>query len=164
MRCECPRVGLRMTLIRSVLYQCVWFLTHPAATAAGTALLTSVLPYTPCGRFQRMRLRAFLFAVLLTSLTAVCANPPVSPADFDQLGPSHGPLQPAGTRPGNKPGQQTFPRLAQPPIPGWVSPTTRIGRGVRSFDVQCVPAPAEDRYGSFAVNSALRSMSQDGHN
>ncbi|PYY16590.1 MAG: amidohydrolase [Acidobacteria bacterium] len=35
-----------------------------------------------------MRLRAFLFAVLLTSLTAVCANPPVSPAEFDQLYPN----------------------------------------------------------------------------
>ena len=35
-----------------------------------------------------MRLRAFLFAVLLASLTAVCANPPVSPADFDQLYPN----------------------------------------------------------------------------
>ncbi|PYY17619.1 MAG: amidohydrolase [Acidobacteria bacterium] len=35
-----------------------------------------------------MRLRAFLFAVLLASLTAVCANPPVSPAEFDQLYPN----------------------------------------------------------------------------
>src|SRR3989442_5767728 len=32
--------------------------------------------------------------------------------DFDQLGPSHGPLHPAGTSPGNETGQTTFPGLA----------------------------------------------------
>src|SRR2546425_6590173 len=63
---------------------------------------------------------------------------------FDHFGRSHGPLQPAGTSPGNESGQQAFPGLAQPSIPGWVSPTGCVGHRVFSFDVQYALASTQD--------------------
>src|SRR2546422_2914038 len=81
-------------------------------------------------------------------------------AYFDHLGRSHRPLQPAGTSPRNKSGQQAFPGLAQPSIPRWVRPTRYVGRRVLSFEVQYVSASTQDTEGSFAVNYALSPLSQ----